>query len=115
MSHKDVYSVVSSVPLGDGTLPCAHMTWRDGSAPASLPWAVYYLDDESSMNADDTRYCSVRKWFVELYQKARDPELEAALEQAIVDNFSPYEKSESWLSTENCLLTSYNFTEIERN
>ena len=115
MSYKEVYSVISSVPVGDGTLPCAHMTWTVGSQAPALPWAIYYLDDESSMNADDSRYCSVRRWFVELYQKARDPELEAALEQAIVDNFSPFEKSESWVASENCLLTSYNFTEIERN
>lgn len=115
MSHKDVYSVISSIPVGDGTLPCAHIAWREGLAPKTLPWAVYYLDEETSIDADNTRFAHVRKWFVELYQASRDGELENALEQAIIDNFSPFEKSESWVSSENCLLTSYNFTEIERN
>ena len=115
MSHKEVYAAISSVSLGDSTLPCAHIAWREGSAPSTLPWAVYYLDEETSFDCDNTRYCAVRRWTVELYQKARDGELEAALEAAIVDNFSPFDKAESWVENENCLMTSYYFTEVERN
>ncbi len=106
MSYQEVYGTVSAV------LPCAHMAWREGQAP-QLPWAVYYLDDQSGFNADNTTYVGKHRWCVELYQKAMDLELQEELEAAILAAFSPFEKYESWVESENCLMTTYYFTELK--
>lgn len=107
MGKAEIYTAISTV------VPCVHMAWREGTAPA-LPWAVYYLDESSSLFASNTRYANVNRWTVELYQKSSDLTLETQLETALDTNFGGYSKSEAWIDTENCVQTTYMFTEIER-
>ena len=37
-----------------------------------------------------------------------------AVEDAILRDFGPFRRYESWISDENCLMVAYHFTEIER-
>lgn len=92
-------------------LPCAHMAFPEGSAP-DLPWCVYYLDESSGFNADNTIYAEDARWVVEHYWKTYDQEKESALEQTILSEFGPYTKTETWVQDENCTQTSYYFHEI---
>lgn len=90
------------------------MAWTSSAAPA-LPWATFYLDGMDALYADGKVYATINTWVVELYQKTCDTALEAALESAIVNNFTPYSKSEAWVESENCIQTVYAFTEFERS
>ena len=82
MSHADVMSCVSAV------VPCAHMAWPKGRAPA-LPWAVFYADSGEPLG-DDGAFGSVTSWVVELYQRSRDAALERSLEAALRASFGPF-------------------------
>lgn len=106
MSAKDVVSAVRSAGL-----PIAHVAWPVGSAPA-LPWCVYLVDEDNSLSADDTRYCALTRWRVELYTKQGDDSSAPALDKALIEAFGDYYKEETWVESEACVLTSYEFTEI---
>lgn len=108
MSKQDVYSIAE-----DAGIPAVHMAWPIGSAP-SLPWFVFYVSNQSGFNADDTMYAPVYRWALELYQKTSDEELEAKVEQSILEKFGSFSKSESWVEDENCLMTTYYFTDMNQ-
>lgn len=95
-------------------VPSTHMAWPVNSAPP-LPWAVFYLDDDLKLNADNVRWVSRGVWVVELYQKAVDQEIEARVESAINEAFGDFDKTETWVDSEDCHMTIYRFTVIERN
>ena len=105
MSHADVMSCVSAV------VPCAHMAWPKGRAPA-LPWAVFYADSGEPLG-DDGAFGSVTSWVVELYQRSRDAALERSLEAALRASFGPFRRGESWVSDVDCLMTAYYFDEFD--
>lgn len=105
MSHADVYECVS------GVVPCRHMEWPAGTAPA-LPWAVYTCEDDPIV-VDDFQIGVIHRWTVELYEKRRDAELERQLGAAIVAAFGNYTKREVWIESQDCLMVTYDFREIE--
>lgn len=92
-------------------IPCAHECFPEGSAPP-LPWTVYYLDTTDNVHADNSTFRFKARWIVELYEKAKDSELEMAIFNAIEENFSPPSMDETWVDDENCLMVVYRFTEI---
>lgn len=93
-------------------IECAHMCFPEGSAP-TLPWAVYYVDTTLNVHADNSTWDYKPQWIVELYEKYKNPELELAIARAIEDEFfSPPSIDETWVDDENCLMTTYRFTEI---
>lgn len=105
MSHKEVYTAVSTV------VPCRHVSWGDEKKP-KLPWAVYYTEDRP-MGADDEMWAIRHDWTVELYEERRDAALEKKLGDAINQAFGPYRKDESWVKSESLLMVTYTFHEIE--
>lgn len=92
-------------------IPSVRFAWPEGSAP-ELPWAVFWIDEEDGFYADGRMDVRNRAWVLELYQKTSDEELESVLEEAIIAEFSPFRKSEAWVDDENCIQTTYYFTEI---
>ena len=108
MSHKDVYKCVSEI------VPCTHLAYPTGKAP-DLPWAVFLIDRSDGMYADDKKFATVNHWTLELMERGRDEELEAKLEQALTETFSPCKVVETWLEDEQCVQVRYSFTEIEHN
>lgn len=107
MSHKDVYAALKATGI-----PAVHMAWPEGSAPP-LPWCVYLLDERNDVYADNGNYVVVPSWTVELYEKARDAEVEGKIESALSSAFGSFTKQELWVESENCLEVVYGFTEIE--
>lgn len=105
MSHKEVYEAVSSL------VPCRHMSWGDEKKP-KLPWAVYYCEDVP-LGADDHMWAVVHEWTVELYVDHRDAELEKKMDEVIDQTFGPFIKRESWVKSEQLLMITYDFQEIE--
>lgn len=106
MSGENVMTAVRSAGL-----PVAHVAWPVGSAP-DLPWCVYLLDEDGKLAADDSRWCSLTRWRVELYTRQGDDESCPKLEAALAAAFGDYDKEETWVESESCVMTSYRFTEI---
>lgn len=106
MSHAEVNKAVTSCGI-----QCRHMDWGD-ERPPKLPWAVY-MGDEAPIVSDDTTSVVRYDWTVELYEAERDKDLEERLGAAILQAFGPYRKREVWVSSEKCLMVTYDFTEIE--
>lgn len=96
-------------------VPCAFMEWPVGSAP-ELPWAVYLLDSDESLAADDRTYHPAWAWEVELYEAQADPELEQAVRDALESAFDTRVAVtyQGWLDDERCAETVFSFTEIVR-
>ena len=105
MSHADVYAAVSPI------VPVRHMEWPIGHAPA-LPWAVYDGDD-TPICAGDKQVAVKHRWTVELYEKARNAELEKSLANALRDAFGSVYRDESWVEDEDMLQVRFTFYQIE--
>lgn len=108
MSNKDVVKAVRKAGL-----KVAHIAWSTGSAPA-LPWCVYLLEEDSKLNADNSRWFSYPRWRVELYHLQNDETSEQKLEAALTEAFGDYDKYETWLESESCVLTAYEFNDIQQ-
>lgn len=107
MGRARVQSCVSEV------VPCRHMAWPKDAAPP-LPWAVFY-GERTILAADGDTYSINHRWTVELYQQHADGELERRMLDALRAEFGPVQPSgETWIDSENCLMTVYRFAEIER-
>ena len=109
MSNKDVTKAVRSAGL-----KVTHIAWPESSAPA-LPWCVYLLEEDSKLNADNKRWYSYPRWRVELYHLQNDETSEKKLEEALTAAFGDYDKYETWLDSEACVMTAYEFNEIGDN
>lgn len=94
-------------------IPFAYMAFPKGSAP-SLPWGVYYLDEEDGVYADDARYGDRCLWCVEVYARTLDNELISKVESALA-GFGPAQREDTWVDSENCLMTTLSFTTITTN
>lgn len=109
MSRKAIVAALDATGV-----PSAHVAWPVNAAPP-LPWMVFSLDEDSKLNADNGRWASHGRWVVELYQKFVDPDVEAKVENAITEAFGDFDKTETWVDSEDCHMTIYRFTVIERN
>lgn len=108
MSKKDIVKAIQGAGL-----PIAHFAFPVGSAP-ELPWCVYYLEEDNKLSADNARFASYPRYTVELYQAASDTDTEAKVEAAITATFGDYDKSEAWVESESCVMTTYTFSDFER-
>ena len=106
MSGAPIQTMLSGLGI-----PSVRFAWPEGAAP-SLPWAVFWLEEEDGIYADNRMDSRRRDWTLELYQKTSDEELEARLEDAIIAAFGPFRKGEAWVDDENVIQTTYYFTEI---
>lgn len=103
--YEKLQATVSAV------LPCCHMAWPKGKAPA-LPWAVFYVDQTEPVG-EDGGYCEKVDWIVEVYQRARDATVEKALARALRSEYGAVSKDESWVSDEDCLMTVFRFCDYQ--
>lgn len=105
MSRDDVFGAVSA------HVPCAHMAWPAGKAPG-LPWAVFYEERSDDFFADDAAYAGASRWRVELYERYGDGALEDALAESLEGLFGPVDRVESWVGSEQCLMTAFSFKDF---
>jgi hypothetical protein len=88
-----------------------YVAYPVGKAPP-LPWFTYREEDNGEVFADDTNYAEMPHYMVRLYQKDADQSVERALGDAIA-KIGPYRRFQTWSATENCLITTYQFTLTE--
>jgi hypothetical protein len=102
-AHEAVYAA-----LLESGFPGTHMAYPLGEAPA-LPWWCYSEVSDGRLVADGENYAELPRFEVQFLQRERDPEARAAMESAIAA-IGPFRRSESWSESENCLITTYDFT-----
>lgn len=89
-----------------GTFIC----YPTGKAP-ELPWFVYKLTRKNLYANNDTYFTSYQVT-VDFYTKELGTTQEQSLE-SVIDNYTPYAKTETWLTSEDCYVVSFTFTYLD--
>lgn len=87
-------------------IPVAYRFFR---APQNPPFICFYVDGTNNDFADNSVYKTINQWTVELYTENKNPLLEASVEAIL----PPWNKSESYIDTENMLLVAYSFEDTQ--
>ena len=94
--------------LRSSGIPGTKAAWPLGKAP-KLPWYVYYQDRGGEVFADNANYERLTPYTAELYMKDIDQGVISRFEEAL-GKLSPYTSNETWVSSENCFMRTYEFT-----
>lgn len=110
MTYKEVYSVISSIRNGAGTIPCAYRMFPaddPSNPPPQPPFLVYYYEGSDDLMADNTNYQTIRPLTVELYTDNKDFALEKAVEDTLTANDMPFTRNESYIKSERMYMVSF--------
>ncbi len=105
MTPEQVFAVLRKTGL-----PVAYDHFAEGESP-DPPFIVFLFPGSSNMFADDKVYHKINQLNVELYTARKAPETEDALEGVLSDHEIPWEKSETWIPSEQMYEVLYQ-TEI---
>lgn len=86
--------------LNETGLPNAYYSYPIGQVP-NLPYMVFYYPDTNNFGADDKVYAHISALNVELYTKNKDFQTEQAVEAVFESHGLFWNKSESFLDSEN--------------
>lgn len=91
----------------EGTgLPTVYGSWPTGAAPA-LPWLCFRALGSDNLFADGDVYYTGVPARVELYSRRKDPATEDLVEYALSIAGIPWEKTETFVQSEDCNLITY--------
>ncbi len=95
MTEKQVKEMINSVGI-----PTAYHHFAEGQSP-NPPFLVYLYPRSHNFSADGKVYKKVNQLDIELYTDLKDPEIEKRIE-VVLDVYGLfYEKTETYLDTEN--------------
>lgn len=80
-------------------LPFTYRFYPEGSVP-DLPYIVFYYPSRDDFGADNVNYVRIENVNVELYTENKDFATEALVETVFKNHGIYYEKTETYLSTE---------------
>ena len=80
-------------------LSVTYLQWPENAVPA-LPYICYYFPASNNLAADDSVYQRIDRLNVELYTKNKDFTTEALVEGALAGISGFWNKSETYLDTE---------------
>ena len=92
--------------LEETGLPVTYDFWPVGAAP-ELPWICYRTTGSSNLFADGTVYLAISGADVDLYVRRKDPASEALVEAALDGAGLPWEKTETFVQSEDCYQIKY--------
>lgn len=103
MTLKKLHQILESTGI-----PTVYYSWstQDGDRP-SLPFICYNTPFSSNFFADNIVFLSIEHVQIELYTKYKEPTIEAALERVLAENEIAWEKTETYLDSENCFQIIY--------
>ena len=87
--REKIYSMLKATGL-----EVVYRTWDEGS-DKPMPYICFRVVDTSNFNADNTSFCPVTNWAVELYSERKDDESEAKIEEVLTNAELPFNKYES--------------------
>lgn len=94
MTVEEIYEMVEAIGL-----PCTYYSFPEKEAP-SLPYVVFYFPNSNNFPADDRVYAHITSLNIELYTNEKSFEYEAAVESVLDLHGMVWEKSESYLNSE---------------
>lgn len=115
MTYKEVFQLVSSIPLGDGFVPAAYYMFPedDPANPAPPPpFIVYFYPGSEDLAADNTNYQIIRPLTIELYTDTKDFALEAEVESALTGAGLVFSRSEEYIESQHLFMVVYDSTII---
>lgn len=88
------------------SIPTAYGMFKAGQVP---PYICLMGAGQSQFEADNTYYIRKDRWTIEYYFKIKDPDLEASIEDLLLENGYKYDKSEDiYIDGENVFVIYYN-------
>lgn len=106
MTLTELFTILKSIS-GYGN-KVTYRAWPVGNAPG-LPYICYYVDGSDNIKADDKVLLKRQNVSVELYTSEKDVTQETLIENALDVNHIIWEKTETYLDTENCYQIAYDF------
>ncbi len=88
-------------------LPYAYDHFAEGEVP-DVPYLIYRVPGAANFAADGLPYFKVNEINFELYTEKKDLAAEAAVE-AVLDEYTFYDKSETWIPSEELYEVLYSF------
>lgn len=101
MTLKEIYDALTA-----SDIPVTYLQWKIGAVPA-LPYICYYLPQSNNFGADNGVYKGISRLNVELYTADKEPDTEAALETVLAGISGYWNKSETFLDSENMFEVIY--------
>uniref|UniRef100_UPI00359C298A hypothetical protein n=1 Tax=Lactococcus garvieae TaxID=1363 RepID=UPI00359C298A len=92
--------------LDETGLKVGYKKWEVGQAP-SLPYILYYVDEEIGFKADNQIYSKSKAVTIELYSNLKNLREEEKLENILDDHKIVYDVYESYLNSEKMYLRAY--------
>lgn len=90
-------------------LPVSYAFEVDTDSPLRPPYLVYLGDGQDTFDADNTHYYRQNRYQIEFYFTQKNEEIEAEIEDALLDKGYLYEKSEDvYIEEENVFVIYYN-------
>lgn len=80
--------------------PVTYLSWPDSEVPP-LPYICYYYPDMTPETADNTHHAQIYSLNVELYTKNKQFDVEANVEQILLNAGFVFTKEETFLNDEN--------------
>lgn len=106
MSYEAIATMVSGMGL-----PYAYFSFPENQAP-NLPYIVYHYPNNNDFGADNINYVRIDQVNIELYTENKDFETESSIEAVLKENGFYYEKTESYLRTEQMYMVLYEIQAI---
>ena len=95
ISHNDIVAMIQ-----DMDMPWAYHHFAEGESPEA-PFLVFLYPASDNFSADGRVYVKFNELNIELYTKKKDPEAELQVEDVLDDNGLFYQKSETFIESEN--------------
>lgn len=92
--------------LDNTNLKVAYKQWAVGQVP-SLPYILYYVDEEIGFKADNHVYSKNKAVTIELYSNLKNLKEEEKLEKLLDENKIVYDVYESYIDSEKMFLRAY--------
>lgn len=99
MSYQDMEALLA--PLG---VPFTFHHWEK---PPAMPYGVYFDDSTDNFEADDIAYVIIRRFYIELYVRQRDPALERRLEGILTAEGLYWDKDQAYIESERFYQVAY--------
>lgn len=111
MTYKEVYQMVSTIPLDNtNSIPAAYYQFPEDDPinPAPPPpFICYYYSGSNDLMADDKNYQKIRPLTIELYTDNKDFALESTVESALITAGLPFTRSEDYIDSEHLYMVTY--------
>ena len=107
MTLAELYNLLNSIT--ELNRKVTYRAWPVGEAP-ELPFICYLETSTDNFKADGKVYKKIQNVDIELYTAKKEPSTEYLIEDALDGANIAWEKSETWIESENCYEITYEIT-----